>query len=1552
MRYMIVVLSILLSTNMAFAGYSDMSDGLDTSFANGHYLKLDQSSAQTVTGGAPIFSSGVAIGDGTATVTQAAGGDIQFTDSVTGTKTLAQLAAGGGGVTDHSDLNELDYASSGHTGFEPALGNPGTNDYILSSKTDGTRSWVAPTVSSVTSVFGRTGDVVATQDDYTWAQIDKTTSDLDDLTTKSHTSLTDIGTNTHDDIDTHIADTSIHTEDNLLVHLAGAETITGKKLFNTELPESAIVPSEDNDLTNKAYVDAFAQGLIVKDSCGVATTEAETLASDFENGDTIDGVVLVTGDRVLIKNQASAVENGIYTVNASGAPTRATDYDSDAEVLAGTFTYIIEGTENENTQWVQYEVDPEVGVDPLNFRALPAPLVLTASNGVKKVSDDFQIDLSDTNPSLEVSDGGLRAKVDDSTIERTASGLAVKDSGITNAKIGETITVANGGTALTAVGTANQVLGTNATATGLEYKSIVGGSNVTVTHTAGQAEISASVSGVADYLYSQIMFHSHLSSSYTWTNMPAATTAIAIYQRANLTGAVQYRICTHQAVAGYSTATLNLQYSTDGSNWYACDTSSAGALAVGAGTGLKTGAWANLVAGGAQDVRLRIVGQGGDGVVDPQFRELWVEVKYNASIVSLVSSDTVDKEITVHSHPASALAWTNMPAAVTEFISVYARQRADLSNCTTYRIAVSQSVAGKAGADLNLQYSLDGTTWVAADSVSGAGELDVGTGTGFKTGSWAALKDAAKGDVYLRLVGKDGDGIVDPAWRQVKIQFREHTYGQGTTGNDTEVLFNDGGATGTDAGLTYNKTTDTLNVNYIAPVSGDTVKVSPSANSYFELTEKTVEIDEVEEPITLSLPYLTGVYVLGEETGEILALCPNVGIYQHDAEETNCGISFLSSDLAYQSSITYNWSDVLPYFAFGAGIIPNGSGEENFLGTTSSPWYDFHVGNYGNTRIDISSVTDPVTEITGTFMQISAENVSDLLILKAPVMYYSTADYTTYSNGSYNFTDGLFGRSTLSTDNSGNSKLNMHNGIDSSAYRTGTINEYGTGCFEINSGGFYNLTNSATYSGANNLNIINAGTYHYLVNSATYTPTGGSKVGIINVANFFALQESTASYDAGAISSLGNTLLYGTLSTSGSAYEADSINAWCIIEGFSTASTHNSSIVDRSSYPVIWGADNKALRFGAGYTGTSGQFETYGDAELYYDGTDFICNPKRIGSGVFSVVGDEKVGDATSSIYLEQVTDPSSSEITFTGTFSQLRADNSTDYLFMKAPVAFYGDVPTSLIDGPSLKITSLIGATGDISTDMDGSNDKINVNSCMFAQLTRKGTIDGYGTGDVDLSISYSFGLANDATYSGSNDLVIENFGVYGLVECTSTYSTTGEIATVNAGANFDILTDPTLSNIDDISVIKNHVIQGAVENISGSYTTHTMNAFAYITPFTTDCTHNVAIFDESGYPNIIASDNAPLRFGAGDTNAPYYDTYGDAELYYDGTDFICNPDRIGSGDFKVLGSVNATSYKAGGTAPVADGTYTVGARLTPSGTDGTITVKGGIITAVQQAT
>lgn len=82
----------------------------------------------------------------------------------------------------------------------------------------------------------------------------------------------------------------------------------------------------------------------------VATTANVSLSTGLENGDSIDGVTLATGDRVLVKNQSSAAENGIYVVSSSGTASRATDADTWDE-LVGYYVVVLEGTINANSVW-------------------------------------------------------------------------------------------------------------------------------------------------------------------------------------------------------------------------------------------------------------------------------------------------------------------------------------------------------------------------------------------------------------------------------------------------------------------------------------------------------------------------------------------------------------------------------------------------------------------------------------------------------------------------------------------------------------------------------------------------------------------------------------------------------------------------------------------------------------------------------------------------------------------------------------------------------------------------------------------------------------------------------------------------------------------------------------------------------------------------------------------------------------------------------------------------------------------------------------------------
>ena len=104
-------------------------------------------------------------------------------------------------------------------------------------------------------------------------------------------------------------------------------------------------PSSGSDVATKTYVDDLVTGLKTRIITRAATTGNITLSSDLQNGDTLDGVTLATGNKVLVKDQTDATENGIYNVVASGTATRDTDYDTVAE-LAGQLVIVQEGSTN------------------------------------------------------------------------------------------------------------------------------------------------------------------------------------------------------------------------------------------------------------------------------------------------------------------------------------------------------------------------------------------------------------------------------------------------------------------------------------------------------------------------------------------------------------------------------------------------------------------------------------------------------------------------------------------------------------------------------------------------------------------------------------------------------------------------------------------------------------------------------------------------------------------------------------------------------------------------------------------------------------------------------------------------------------------------------------------------------------------------------------------------------------------------------------------------------------------------------------------------------
>ena len=191
----------------------------------------------------------------------------------------------------------------------------------------------------------------------------------------------------------------------------------------------------DNSLANKAYVDSVSQGLDVKNSVEAATTA--NLSATYSNGTagvgatltfgtavtTLDGYTLVNGDRILVKDQTNAFENGIYTRTSSTVFTRAIDADTSSDLSGGVFVFVEQGTLNGDNGYV--------------FTHNGAPTIGTTNLPVSQFSGAGQIT---AGAALTKTGNQLDVAVDNSSIEITTDALNVKALGITNAMLAGSIT--------------------------------------------------------------------------------------------------------------------------------------------------------------------------------------------------------------------------------------------------------------------------------------------------------------------------------------------------------------------------------------------------------------------------------------------------------------------------------------------------------------------------------------------------------------------------------------------------------------------------------------------------------------------------------------------------------------------------------------------------------------------------------------------------------------------------------------------------------------------------------------------------------------------------------------------------------------------------------------------------------------------------------------------------------------------------------------------------------------------------------------------------------
>lgn len=217
------------------------------------------------------------------------------------------------------------------------------------------------------------------------------------------------------------------------------------------------------DAVTLQQLQNFINGADWKLSVRAATTTNGTLASSFANGSTIDGVTLVTGDRILIKDQTTGQDNGIYVVAASGAPTRATDADASSEVTANLAVFVEEGTTNADTGWtISTNGAIVLGTTPLVFTQFTGVGSLVAGAGLTKTGNT--IDVVSANGGIVVNSNDITLTAADASLTINSSGIKVTPGtggqiGVTNGS-GVVTPTSLGGDVSTVSNTGNVTMGT------------------------------------------------------------------------------------------------------------------------------------------------------------------------------------------------------------------------------------------------------------------------------------------------------------------------------------------------------------------------------------------------------------------------------------------------------------------------------------------------------------------------------------------------------------------------------------------------------------------------------------------------------------------------------------------------------------------------------------------------------------------------------------------------------------------------------------------------------------------------------------------------------------------------------------------------------------------------------------------------------------------------------------------------------------------------------------------------------------------------------------
>ncbi len=170
-------------------------------------------------------------------------------------------------------------------------------------------------------------------------------------------------------------------------------------------------PTANTDAANKLYVDSAINGLSWKQAVKAAGTNNVAALTSVSAGNTLDGVALLAGDRVLLKNQSDATANGLYVIQGAGvAPVRAADMTNTAH-LAGAAVFVAQGTANGGTAWICTSPSAAVGSQAITFAQFASPGTYTAGDGIEITGLEVKAKAADLAGTGLESDGANNLRV-------------------------------------------------------------------------------------------------------------------------------------------------------------------------------------------------------------------------------------------------------------------------------------------------------------------------------------------------------------------------------------------------------------------------------------------------------------------------------------------------------------------------------------------------------------------------------------------------------------------------------------------------------------------------------------------------------------------------------------------------------------------------------------------------------------------------------------------------------------------------------------------------------------------------------------------------------------------------------------------------------------------------------------------------------------------------------------------------------------------------------------------------------------------------------------